>query len=180
MASDIDAGTSVVEWAINESERLDKHIVYVLGNHEFYGYEYKNIRVEIQSICAGTSVNYLDCGVQVIGNVRIIGTTLCTDYKGLEHFPLDRVMCTIEYSLADHHKIHFESNSITIKFKPHHAPHPVCQHPAFPINELSTAFHSDLSQLIEKHDIDLWVYGHTHANIDQIISDTRNISNQGD
>jgi len=28
------------------------------------------------------------------------------------------------------------------------------------------------------YDIDLWVYGHTHANLDMTISDTRLIANQ--
>jgi len=208
LAGDIDTGTRGAEWAINESERLAKPIVYVLGNHEFYGYEYKSLKEEIKHICEGTSVSFLDCGVHVTEGVRIIGATLWTDYEAVENYPLDRVMSTIENILADHHKIQFESNSKTIKFKPHHAltqhnteingirkilsepfngetvivthhgPHPVCQHPAFPINELSAAFHSDLSQLIEQHDIDLWIYGHTHANLDQVINDTRIVSNQ--
>ena len=114
----------------------------------------------------------------------------------------------IENVLADHQKIRFNSRGSYIKFKPHHAltqhnielnwlkkklsepfkgktvivthhgPHPACQHPAFPANEVSAAFHSDLCDLIEMHDINLWIYGHTHANLDTVISETRIISNQ--
>ena len=44
--------------------------------------------------------------------------------------------------------------------------------------EISTAFHSNLSKLIENSDIDILAYGHTHANVDSVITDTRIISNQ--
>ena len=43
---------------------------------------------------------------------------------------------------------------------------------------MSTAFHSDLSKLIDRYDIDLWGYGHTHANLDEVVSNTRIVSNQ--
>jgi len=46
------------------------------------------------------------------------------------------------------------------------------------VSEICTAFHSDLSVLIENNDIDIWVFGHTHANVDKIIDGTRIISNQ--
>ena len=38
LAGDIDTGTQGLEWAIAESERLAKDIIYVAGNHEFYGH----------------------------------------------------------------------------------------------------------------------------------------------
>ncbi len=60
----------------------------------------------------------------------------------------------------------------------HHGPHHVCQHPRYPVSEITGAFHSDLSSLIDEHDIALWIYGHTHANQDALISDTRILSNQ--
>jgi len=44
LAGDIDTGINGVEWAVKESERLAKNIVYVLGNHEFYGHEYSDLK----------------------------------------------------------------------------------------------------------------------------------------
>jgi len=208
LAGDIDTGTRGAEWAIKESQRLGKPFVYVLGNHEFYGYEFKSLKEKIKNICVDTSVSCLDCGELVVDDVRIIGATLWTDYRAIESLPIEFVMLQIENVLADHHKIRFKSGENYKKFKAHHAltqhnielnwlkkklsdrfkgktvvvthhgPHPVCQHPAFSVNELSAAFHSDLSELIDQYSIKLWIYGHTHANLDRVISDTRILSNQ--
>jgi len=208
LAGDIDTGVHGAEWAINESERLSKKIIYVLGNHEFYGYEFKGLKEKIQNLCEGTLVSCLDYGDSIENEVRFIGATLWTDYKAFTELPKEMVMSSIENVLADHRRIRFNSANQTIKFKPHHAltqhnielawikkqlsepfkgktvvvthhgPHLVCQHPAFPINEISAAFHSDLSHLIEMNDINLWIYGHTHSNLDCVMSDTRIISNQ--
>jgi predicted phosphodiesterase len=208
LAGDIDTGIKGAEWAIAESERLAKNIIYVLGNHEFYGYEYASLREKITGLCEGTGVHCLDPGVTIRDGVRFIGTTLWTDYKADISVPRDLAMYYIDVTLADHRRIKYRVGNSYRRFKPkdalaihlrelnwlekqleishpgktvvvtHHGPHPVCQHPAFPVSEMSGAFHSDLGALIEKNDIDVWIYGHTHANLDRIIFDTRIISNQ--
>jgi len=58
----------------------------------------------------------------------------------------------------------------------HHGPSIECKHKFYGHTELSGAFYSDLSNLIEK--ADLWIYGHTHSNLDIKIKNTRLISNQ--
>jgi len=208
LAGDIDTGTNGAEWAISESQRLAKNIIYVLGNHEFYGHEYRSMKEKIARQCEGTGVHCLDPGVTVQGDVRFIGATLWTDYKADVSVPRDLAMFYVDKALTDHRVIKFKSGNAYRRFKPHdalaihlkelnwledqlsrhhpgktvvvthHGPHPVCQHPAFPLNEMSTAFHSDLSDLIDENDIDVWVYGHTHANLNEVIFDTRIISNQ--
>lgn len=208
LAGDIDTGAHGAEWAINESERLSKKIIYVLGNHEYYGCEFNHLRDEIQKLCNGTLVSCLDYGDCIVDNVRFLGATLWTDYNAFSDTLKEQVMQSIENVLADHRKIRFISGGSYNKFKPHHAltqhnielnwlkkklsepfngktvivthhgPHPVCQHPGFPVNELSAAFHSDLTYMFTEFDINLWVYGHTHANIDELINSTRVISNQ--
>jgi len=208
LAGDIDTGTNGVEWAVKESERLAKNIVYVLGNHEFYGHEYSDLKEKIAKQCKGTAVFCLDYGVYVQQDVRFIGTTLWTDYKADVSVPQDLAMFIVEKGLADHKMIKYKAGNKYRKFQPldalaihkkelnwlekqinspfngktvvvtHHGPHHVCQHPVYPVSEISTAFHSDLSKLIENSDIDIWAFGHTHANIDRTIEGTRIISNQ--
>ena len=80
LAGDIDTGINGVNWMIEESERLGKPVVYVLGNHEFYNQEYFSIKQEIRTTCNGTEVQLLDCDVYELNNVRILGLTLWTDY----------------------------------------------------------------------------------------------------
>ena len=60
LAGDIDTGTNGIEWAIKESERLAKDIIYVLGNHEYYGHEYHRLKEKIAKHCEDTSVYCLD------------------------------------------------------------------------------------------------------------------------
>ena len=60
----------------------------------------------------------------------------------------------------------------------HHAPvvNPDTQYASSP---LMPAFNSlDMKEIIEKHQPNLWIYGHTHECDDQTIGETRIVSNQ--
>ena len=59
-AGDISTGDSGVVWAIRESERLNKPVIYVMGNHEFYHSEYNNLLEEVKELADGTNVTVLD------------------------------------------------------------------------------------------------------------------------
>ena len=208
LAGDIDTGTNGAEWAISESERLAKTILYVPGNHEFYHHEYFSVREKIARLCSGTNVYCLDSDEFIVEGLRFLGTTLWTDYKADVRVPQDLAMFYIDKNLTDHRLIDYKSGNAYGRFKPqhalaihhrelswlrqqleagfdgktfvitHHGPHSLCQHPAFPMSEMSAAFHSDLESLIEAHEIDVWAFGHTHANLDAVIFDTRIVSNQ--
>jgi len=208
LAGDIDVGLEGIEWIIEESERLDKEIVYVLGNHEFYRHEYYSLKEEIAAKAKDANIHFLDCGILELENVRILGFTLWTDYLADKSTPQDLAMFYAGKSLADHQLIQIKSSGNYKRFKPedalqlhqvekhwleeqlkkpfagktvvvsHHAPHPVCIHPDYPNSPIGTAFYSDLEDLIVNYDIDLWIYGHTHSNLDAVVYDTRIISNQ--
>jgi len=45
-------------------------------------------------------------------------------------------------------------------------------------NELNGAFTVELSDYIEGNDIDYWINGHSHRNIDAVIGKTKGVSNQ--
>ena len=208
LAGDIDVGIAGAAWAVSESKRLGKTILYVAGNHEFYHHEYYSVKSGIAGLCAGTAVQYLDGGVYVQDDVRIIGITLWTNYEAFDRLPRDQSMLYIDNCLTDHRVIEVNVNDVGTRFTPqhaldihqrelnwlsaqlnqrfdgktvvvtHHGPHHVCQHPAFPLSEMSGAFHSDLSEIIESSDIAVWAFGHTHANVDEVIGGTRIVSNQ--
>ena len=208
LAGDIDTGTNGVEWAVSESKRLAKNIIYVVGNHEFYRHEYFSVKANIAKLCEGTIVHCLDSAVYFQDDVRFIGTTLWTNYQADISVPQDLAMLTIDNCLSDHRVIKFRSGDDDGRFRPehalalhrkelawlvrelsndyqgktvvvtHHGPHPVCQHPDFSVSAMSAAFHSDLSALLAEHDIDVWAFGHTHANVDEVVSGTRIVSNQ--
>lgn len=208
LAGDIDTGIQGITWAIDESERLDKDIIYVAGNHEFYRYEYYSLKEEIAGKAGDTHVHFLDCCVWQRDGVRVLGLTLWTDYRADKEIPQETAMHYAGESLSDHHVIRINSSGEDRRFLPddalllhqkerrwleeqlkiphqgktvvvsHHAPHPVCIHPHFPHSSIGTAFYSNLEDIIVNYDIDLWIYGHTHSNMDTVVHGTRIISNQ--
>ncbi|MFV2057650.1 MAG: metallophosphoesterase, partial [Thiohalomonadales bacterium] len=180
---------------------------YILGNHEFYRQEYHSLLKKVADLCDNTNVFLLNKNAIEINKVRFLGVTLWTDYA-VSNTAQDLAMYCAKQQLADHRLIAYKSMSNYTKFTPeqallthkkelnwlekqfespydgktivvtHHGPHTVCQHPAFPVNELSGAFHSDLDWFIEMYDIDVWMFGHSHANVDVLVNDTRIVSNQ--
>ena len=55
------------------------HILYVLGNHEFYGTEIEETRSRLAKECAQAGIHLLDPGMVQIEGIRFIGATLWTD-----------------------------------------------------------------------------------------------------
>ena len=110
LAGDIDTGKYGAECAIQESVRLSKPIVYVLGNHEFYRNEYNTLRKEISQLCNDTDVHFLDCGVFIYGDIRIIGATLWTDYAINTNVQKEQAMYIVEKNLADHRLIEYQTS----------------------------------------------------------------------
>lgn len=209
LAGDIDNGIRGAEWAIKQSLRLKKPVVYVPGNHEYYYQEFFKARRDIADLCAGTDVHLLDKDVWVHAGVRFIGATLWTDYEINSSVPRELAMLFVERSLPDHSVIEYQDKNELRKFLPtdalsihqqerawleqqlaipfsgktivvtHHGPHLCCQHPDYIGSKIIGAFYSDFSSVLERNDIDAWVYGHTHSNLDVVVSGTRILSNQG-
>jgi Icc-related predicted phosphoesterase len=51
----------------------------------------------------------------------------------------------------------------------HHAPHPKSVSKRFADDPLTPAFVSDLSSLIDRHQPDVWIHGHTHQPFDYLV-----------
>jgi Icc-related predicted phosphoesterase len=59
----------------------------------------------------------------------------------------------------------------------HHLPHPLCVDQAYRTHPLNPAYMTNLDMYIEEYDIDVWVHGHTHSNVDVEVHGTRIICN---
>lgn len=77
LAGDVAPPRQAAQWAL----RLKKPVVYVLGNHEFYGSSIDVAAAEMKQLCEGTQVHVLDNDAIVIDGVRFLGSTLWTDFK---------------------------------------------------------------------------------------------------
>ncbi|WP_435100679.1 metallophosphoesterase [Arhodomonas sp. AD133] len=213
LAGDIATGTFGVEAAAELSAARNTPVVYVLGNHEYYGWHFprlaehcRELAIELNSGGHG-EVHVLEREQIRLQGIRILGTTLWTDYRLHTHDDvhlITRNRRLAARNLADHHFIHTEGGL----FQPehaqrahqqsrawlerhlasawqgptvvvtHHAPLPQLGHPDFPGDGLASAFGSDLSMLIRQHPPALWISGHTHANADLTFRGTRFIANQ--
>ena len=78
LAGDIGGGLTGLDFAL---ERFNKPLIYIAGNHEFYNKRpvekwWKDAREKV----AGTHVHLLENEQVVIGNTRLLGCTLWTDF----------------------------------------------------------------------------------------------------
>lgn len=205
MAGDIDIGCKGIEWAIKESKRLDKKVIYVAGNHEHYGKEYYSNLKQMRECAEGTDVYFLENDEVQIDDVRILGCTLWSSYDVVPSLDANKVMDECAYAINDHRvisvdegngyfspilakkthhesvkwltsKLNEETNTRATLVVTHHGPSDLCQHINYPISAISGAFHSDLNELVSK--ADCWVYGHTHSNIYTKVKNCRLIANQ--
>lgn len=206
LAGDIDNGTEGLRWAAEQSQRLDIPCLYVAGNHEFYGHQYPGLLDALRDEAYGTGVRVLERDAVVLGGVRFLGATLWTDFAGDGRFPPSRVMPAVGQHMPDYRCIqingdeepltpemtrasHRETrawlyNELTApSAQPtvvvtHAAPLLDCAHPEYGLNEVSTAFVSDLHPLLAEGAPSAWIYGHTHANVDLYHCGVHVLSNQ--
>ncbi|HEX2519605.1 MAG TPA: metallophosphoesterase, partial [Castellaniella sp.] len=77
LAGDIARPAAAMQWA----SQFDRPVVYVAGNHEFYGGSIPAVRDELARCAKACGVHLLDQKSLEIGGVRFLGTTLWTDFQ---------------------------------------------------------------------------------------------------
>jgi len=204
LAGDIHVGTKGVQWAIAEAKRLEKPIIYVMGNHEYYHYEMTTLLDDVRRMAETSGVlHLLENDSVVISGVRFLGCTLWTDYDCDPDTPQVLSMAESSQRLNDHSLItlsehlfqptdalifhrqsrHWLKNQLEIDFDgptvvvTHHAPSLLAQHRHYPVTGLTGAFLSDMTELFGEK-VDAWLYGHTHYSVDTRVNGTHLVSNQ--
>ncbi len=71
-------------------------------------------------------------------------------------------------------RVSFEGPTVVIT---HHLPHPLCVAQEFRGDALNPAYMTNLDEVIEANEIAVWVHGHTHANVDVEVHNTRILCN---
>lgn len=193
-AGDIGIGRQGVQWL----KTINKPVIYIAGNHEFYTHEYRNTMAMLHSSCVNSNIYFLERNTLVFEDVRFIACTLWTDL--LKHgekkahdvslrlndfrtirfkeFSFDQAAFTqlhrrsllwLENELA----APFEGKTVVIT---HHAPSELSWKE--PFNELKKmAYCNSLEDLIRQHQIVAWFHGHIHYPNDYLIGNTRILSN---
>lgn len=78
LAGDIHKGVQGMAWA--RQTFLDKPIVYVAGNHEFYGQHWDKLLVKLRAQALVHDIHFLENNCVTIDGIRFLGATLWTDF----------------------------------------------------------------------------------------------------
>lgn len=201
LAGDIHKGARGIEWA--RYAFPEKKIVYVAGNHEFYGQHRPNTLARMRLVAKECDVHFLDDESVVIDGVRFLGATLWTDFllfgvnerlwcmndaqNGMNDFRViyngDKI-----FSPADSIRLHkqsvawltselqtpFDGKTVVVT---HHLPSSKSVAERFQKSALSAAFASNLDRLMGEDRACLWIHGHTHDTMDYEVMGTRVVCN---
>lgn len=200
LAGDIDVKGRGIAFA----KRFPCPVVYVPGNHEYYGGAIPRLTERFKTAAAGTNVHVLDGDGVLINGTRFLGTSLWTDWRGNGTMDPSLAMEHARAGMSDYKRIRVSPTfgrlrpQDTLKWHArartwlaaqldethdgptvvvtHHAPTLKGCTPADASTPLLAAYASDLEPLMGPK-VDAWIFGHTHFAFDEVIQGTRVISN---
>jgi predicted phosphodiesterase len=193
-AGDIGIGAQGLDWL----KALNKPVIYVAGNHEFYTQEYQQILQAIRKQCAGSNVHFLENDCFIFQGVRFLGCTLWADLfvEG------DKKAEALGKTLNDFRKIKFDQKTFdAVDFSQlhqrsktwleqqlrqpfsgktvvvtHHAPSMWSWNDAaHALKKL--AYCNELKPLLHEYEIAVWFHGHIHSPADYRIAGARILCN---
>lgn len=162
-------------------------VVYVTGNHEYYGTSPAQLHDLLGSLHASLrNFHWLQRSSVELAGVRFSGTTLwfCDDPGNLAH----EEMLNDFWLIRDFKPWVYEENSRALEFLEaqapladvvvtHHLPSNRSVAPRFEGDPLNRFFLCDVDDLIERAGAPLWVHGHTHCSVDTNVGTTRIVCN---
>lgn len=196
LAGDIHIGVRGLTWA--SEEFAGRHIIYVPGNHEFYGSDLSALAA-MRMAAERRGIYLLDNDSVVIDGVRFLGCTLWTDFALFGKLSIGECMREARVYMADF------NGEIRDKFTPqksanlhnqsvrwlgkalaesfdgptvvvtHHAPARGSIHPVYADVLACAGFVSDLERLMGP--AALWIHGHCHDSFDYELKGTRVVCN---
>lgn len=183
-AGDIGHGTDGLNWL----RSLERPVLYVAGNHEYWGADLTDAPARLRGAAAGSDVRVLECDVAVLDGVRFLGCTLWGDFADGD----PQVMHAIGSAMNDFRNIgrggdariapedllhvhrHSRAWLADTLAEPFAGPTVVITHhaPSFrswkgpPESPYRHACCSDLETLMAAHPVALWIHGHLHHAFD--------------
>ena len=202
LAGDICTVASALEGKFDSFfEQVDKNFpktVYILGNHEHYGYDieksYSDIKEYLKSY---PNITVAEDEVVEYNGYSLICSTLWTNYDNQNFYCMRqaqfmmndfRVIKQGGQYLTPEYIVHLNKQSLKfiergIKLDnpiviTHHSPSMLsCSDEYKDQGVINYAYHNELYDMIADSNIQLWVHGHTHTKKDYNIEQTRVICN---
>lgn len=204
LAGDIGLKLHGLDWA--RSTFPTTPVIYVPGNHEYYGNSVPHLTDKLRQRAEGSNVHVLDRDAVVIDGVRFLGATLWTDFCIFGAEKRDRIGEVARASMTDfkrirmspgygkltpkgvwllHHQARgwlarhlYEPCNLPTVVVTHHAPMLEGVAPHYREDPLTGAYASDLRPFLNDGGAALWIFGHTHYAVDTVVGKTRVVSNQ--
>jgi hypothetical protein len=198
LAGDIASGsTNTVNVIKHFKDQGFPHIVYVAGNHEYYGGDFVDFNNKMAEKCAVLDgVYFLNPGSVTINDVLFVGGTLWTNFadnpfsqsaakRGINDFRViksfDTNVCAqTYYKHVDFIKQAYEQrDNKKVVVVTHFLPARECIAPRFRGSDLliNDYFANDLGGYIATMSETTWLFGHTHDAVDIVLGDTHVIAN---
>ena len=197
LAGDIHVKDHGVRWAINNIQSIP--VIYILGNHEFYGKAYPKLIDSLKEQVNKSNVHILEKDTLTIDGINFLGCTLWTDFElfgdpRIAGFECQQVMTDFKkirlspkYSI-DLVSIHRQSiswlsneleqlaNETNIVIT-HHAPSKKSLPLEYKENIISSAYASNLDKVIQKYNPKYWIHVHLQNSSNYFIGETKVICN---
>lgn len=201
LAGDISTGRNGLKWAM--ATFPDRPVIYVLGNHEFYGQKLQKLIQELRAVARGSNVHVLEDECLTLDDVTFLGATLWTDFA----LSGDPVMAEVvaQTSMSDYRRIRtlpdyrrlrpsdtrrihvrsrcwLEEQTLALRGRKvvvvtHHAPSIRSIPSRYEGDPCNPAFASELAPFVEKSGARLWIHGHIHSPSDYRLGATRILAN---
>jgi len=200
LAGDIATGRNGALWA--QRAIPDRPVIYVAGNHEFYGQDFELLVTELRLLCANSNVHFFECDSLDIAGIRVLGCTLWTDFQVFSRARTAKAMIEAHATMADYIEIRHRGRrlvprdtvqrcaqsltwldqAITQAAEPllvvtHHAPSLLTLNPNFAGDLSNGAFHNAFDHLL-RPPVAAWIHGHTHFSTQKQIGGTALVTNQ--
>jgi Icc-related predicted phosphoesterase len=171
-----------------------RHVIFVFGNHEFYGSNIGAVREKIQKLqrrlpSLGNvygQLHVLDNSTCEIEGRRFVGTTMWTPhFSGIE---LRHQMLNDFNMIGGAAQRIYQENEIGVQFLKdtvtsndivltHHLPSPKSTPERFVGSAINCFFVCNMEELIMERQPKLWVHGHTHDSMDYPLGLTQIVCN---
>ncbi|HDS16867.1 MAG TPA: metallophosphoesterase [Proteobacteria bacterium] len=203
LAGDIAQDTAGLDWIEENCAGLP--VVYVPGNHEFYGSEYFETLARLRRGSASAGVHFLENEAVEIDGLRFLGCTLWTDFnlyreayfhakcahRGISDFSSIRVRDAASERFLRPKDVRnfFQQSKDWLRVNlaagdpdktavvTHSAPAWGSLARCYAGDSLTPFFIVDLESMIKQYQPRLWLHGHTHNSFDYKLGRTRIVCN---
>lgn len=202
LAGDIARPKEALQWASG----FTMPVLYVPGNHEFYGASLGVTVSDLRAYASGTHIHILDNTEIVLNGIRFLGSTLWTDFNLYGPAAREQAIAESLALIRDFSRIGsgaspgttfspaemealFNANTAWLDKKlseahegptvviTHHSPSPKSIHSRFDGSLINNCFVSNSEHLMGADRAALWIHGHTHDSFDYHVNGTRVVCN---